>query len=111
MISRTCNYYKCVVSVNNCLLLHLSDSESGQRQLKVISQRPVVTEEQKNQALQRAKQFKSKNPFGLQIMKESYVYVGFFLVILLLFPQIYYFYRLKNRSFFPLLGPFLFVCA
>ncbi|XP_047085311.1 B3 domain-containing protein Os11g0197600-like [Lolium rigidum] len=56
-------------------------SASGQRQLKVISQRPVVTEEQKNQALQRAKKFESKNPFGLQIMKESYVYVGFFLTI------------------------------
>uniref|UniRef100_A0ACD5W8Q9 Uncharacterized protein n=1 Tax=Avena sativa TaxID=4498 RepID=A0ACD5W8Q9_AVESA len=56
-------------------------SATGQRQLRVISQRPVVTEEQKNQALQRAQQFKSKNPFGLQIMKESYVYVGFFLNI------------------------------
>ncbi|PNT63993.1 B3 domain-containing protein Os11g0197600 isoform X2 [Brachypodium distachyon] len=50
-----------------------------QRQLLVISQRPPVTEEQKNHALQRAKKFKSKNPFALQIMKESYVYVGFFM--------------------------------
>ncbi|CAM0874734.1 unnamed protein product [Alopecurus aequalis] len=58
---------------------HGKYSASGQRQLRVISQRSVVTEEQKSQALQRAKQFKSKNPFGLQIMKESYVYVGFFL--------------------------------
>ncbi|XP_051180708.1 B3 domain-containing protein Os11g0197600 isoform X2 [Lolium perenne] len=47
---------------------------TGGKQLKVISQRPAVTEEQKNQALQRAKQFKSKSPFGLHIMKESYVY-------------------------------------
>ena len=76
------HYYKCVIFVNNFMLLHLTDNVTGQRQLKVISQRPVITEEQKNQALQRAKQFKSKNPFGLQIMKESYVYVGFFLVML-----------------------------
>uniref|UniRef100_A0ACD6A1U3 Uncharacterized protein n=1 Tax=Avena sativa TaxID=4498 RepID=A0ACD6A1U3_AVESA len=67
--------------VNKDVPTHGTYSATGQRQLKVISQRPVVTEEQKNQALQRAQQFKSKNPFGLQIMKESYVYVGFFLNI------------------------------
>uniref|UniRef100_M8BW15 B3 domain-containing protein n=1 Tax=Aegilops tauschii TaxID=37682 RepID=M8BW15_AEGTA len=55
------------------------NSATGKRQLRVLSQRRLVTEIQKDNALLRAKQFKSKNPFGLQIMKESYVYVGFFL--------------------------------
>ncbi|KAF7043602.1 hypothetical protein CFC21_052933 [Triticum aestivum] len=54
-------------------------SATGKRLLRVLSQRPLITEIQKDNALLRAKQFKSKNPFGLQIMKESYVYVGFFL--------------------------------
>jgi hypothetical protein len=76
-------YYKYVIFVKKLMLLHLSDRVTGGKQLKVISQRPAVTEEQKNQALQRAKQFKSKSPFGLHIMKESYVYVGFFMVMLL----------------------------
>ncbi|XP_040385111.1 B3 domain-containing protein Os11g0197600-like isoform X2 [Oryza brachyantha] len=53
----------------------------GQRQLRVISQRRPVTEAEKDHALQRAKEFKSKNPFVLQIMMESYVYVGFFMNI------------------------------
>ena len=82
MLSKTCNYHKCVISVNNLIILHLSDSATGKRQLRVLSQRRLVTEIQKDNALLRAKQFKSKNPFGLQIMKESYVYVGFFLVML-----------------------------
>ncbi|KAF7048138.1 hypothetical protein CFC21_056950 [Triticum aestivum] len=55
------------------------NSATGKRQLRVLSQRRLVTEIQKDNALLRAKQFKSKNPFCLQIMKESYVYVGFFL--------------------------------
>ncbi|KAM3311711.1 hypothetical protein ACQJBY_031997 [Aegilops geniculata] len=55
------------------------NSMTGKRQLRVLSQRRLVTEIQKDNALLRAKQFKSKNPFCLQIMKESYVYVGFFL--------------------------------
>ncbi|KAM3293641.1 hypothetical protein ACQJBY_036906 [Aegilops geniculata] len=55
------------------------NSATGKRQLRVLSQRRLVTEIQKDNAVLRAKQFKSKNPFGLQIMKESYVYVGFFL--------------------------------
>ncbi|KAF0894639.1 hypothetical protein E2562_001934 [Oryza meyeriana var. granulata] len=53
----------------------------GQRQLRVISQRRPVTEAEKDHALQKAKEFKSKNPFALQIMMESYVYVGFFMNI------------------------------
>uniref|UniRef100_A0A0D9XQ23 TF-B3 domain-containing protein n=1 Tax=Leersia perrieri TaxID=77586 RepID=A0A0D9XQ23_9ORYZ len=53
----------------------------GQRQLAVISQRRPVTEGEKDHALQRAKDFKSKNPFAVQIMMESYVYVGFFMNI------------------------------
>ncbi|CAM0954287.1 unnamed protein product [Alopecurus aequalis] len=52
-----------------------------QRQPEVISQRPPVREEQKNYALQNAKQFKSKHPITLQIMKESYVYKTFFMII------------------------------
>uniref|UniRef100_A0A0E0F391 TF-B3 domain-containing protein n=1 Tax=Oryza meridionalis TaxID=40149 RepID=A0A0E0F391_9ORYZ len=53
----------------------------GQRQLTVISQRRPVTEAEKDHALQRAREFKSKNPFAVQIMMESYVYVGFFMNI------------------------------
>ncbi|XP_062183028.1 B3 domain-containing protein Os11g0197600-like isoform X2 [Phragmites australis] len=51
------------------------------RQPVVISQRRPVTEEEKNLALKRAKEFKSKNPFAMQIMMDSYVYVGFFMNI------------------------------
>ncbi|KAK3119411.1 hypothetical protein QOZ80_9AG0670040 [Eleusine coracana subsp. coracana] len=51
------------------------------RQPVVISQRRPITEEEKNHAFERAKEFKSKNPFALQVMMESYVYVGFFLNI------------------------------
>ncbi|KAM0900158.1 hypothetical protein ACQ4PT_020859 [Festuca glaucescens] len=69
---------------------------TGGRQLKVISQRPAVTEEQKNQALQRAKQFKSKSPFGLHIMKESYVYVGFFMKISCEFVREYFPHASRN---------------
>ncbi|KAL5204187.1 hypothetical protein ABZP36_009058 [Zizania latifolia] len=56
-------------------------SMKGQRQLTVLSQRRPVTEAEKDRALERAKEFKSKNPFALQIMMESYVYVGFFMNI------------------------------
>ncbi|KAM0900154.1 hypothetical protein ACQ4PT_020856 [Festuca glaucescens] len=52
-----------------------------QREQAVISRRPPVTEEQKNYALQRAKQYKSKNPITLQIMKETYVYKTYFMII------------------------------
>lgn len=51
------------------------------RQPVVISQRRPVTEEEKGLALRRAKEFKSKNPFAVQTMMESYVYVGFFMNI------------------------------
>lgn len=51
------------------------------REQAVISRRPPVTEEQKNYALQRAKQYKSKNPIALQIMKETYVYKTYFMII------------------------------
>ncbi|TVU26286.1 hypothetical protein EJB05_28825, partial [Eragrostis curvula] len=50
------------------------------RQPVVISQRRPITEEEKAHALKRAKEFKSKNPFTLQVMMASYVYVGFFMV-------------------------------
>ncbi|RLM69438.1 B3 domain-containing protein [Panicum miliaceum] len=51
------------------------------RQPVVISQRRPVTQEEKDLALRRAKEFKSKNPFAVQTMMESYVYVGFFMNI------------------------------
>ncbi|CAM0150204.1 unnamed protein product [Urochloa decumbens] len=51
------------------------------RQPVVISQRRPVTQEEKDLALRRAKEFKSKNPFSVQTMMESYVYVGFFMNI------------------------------
>nr|ACN34428.1 unknown [Zea mays] len=47
----------------------------------VISQRRRVTEEEKCLALRKAMEFKSKHPFTMQIMIESYVYVGFFMNI------------------------------
>ncbi|CAO2148111.1 unnamed protein product [Urochloa humidicola] len=51
------------------------------RQPVVISQRRPVTQEEKDLALRRAMEFKSKNPFAVQTMMESYVYVGFFMNI------------------------------
>ncbi|TVU05976.1 hypothetical protein EJB05_49163 [Eragrostis curvula] len=51
------------------------------RQPLVISQRRRVTEEEKAHALDRATEFKSKNPFTLQVMIASYVYLGFFMNI------------------------------
>ncbi|CAO2143572.1 unnamed protein product [Urochloa humidicola] len=51
------------------------------RQPVVISQRRPVTQEEKDLALRRAMEFKSKNPFTVQTMMESYVYVGFFMNI------------------------------
>ncbi|KAG2556371.1 hypothetical protein PVAP13_8NG077400 [Panicum virgatum] len=51
------------------------------RQPVVISQRRPVTQEEKDLALKRAKEFKSENPFAVQTMMESYVYVGFFMNI------------------------------
>ncbi|KAG0529156.1 hypothetical protein BDA96_05G074100 [Sorghum bicolor] len=47
----------------------------------VISQRRPVTEEERDLALRKANEFKSKYPFTVQIMMESYVYVGFFMNI------------------------------
>ncbi|KAJ1274948.1 hypothetical protein BS78_05G098400 [Paspalum vaginatum] len=51
------------------------------RQPVVISQRRPITQEEKDLALRRAMEFKSKNPFSVQTMMESYVYVGFFMNI------------------------------
>jgi len=50
----------------------------------VISQRRPVTEEERDLALRKANEFKSKYPFTVQIMMESYVYVGFFMVMSLI---------------------------
>ncbi|CAM0874987.1 unnamed protein product [Alopecurus aequalis] len=61
--------------------LLLSTAAEFQGQPEVISQRPPIREEQKNYALQNAKQFVSKHPITMQIMKESYVYKTFFMII------------------------------
>uniref|UniRef100_A0ACD5WAC1 Uncharacterized protein n=1 Tax=Avena sativa TaxID=4498 RepID=A0ACD5WAC1_AVESA len=52
-----------------------------QREPEVMSGRLLVSEEKKNYALQKAKQYKSKNPFTLEIMKDSNVYKTFFMII------------------------------
>lgn len=52
-----------------------------QSQPEVISQRPPVSEEQKNYALQKAKQYNAKYPITVQIMKETNVYKTFFMII------------------------------
>uniref|UniRef100_A0ACD6A5V2 Uncharacterized protein n=1 Tax=Avena sativa TaxID=4498 RepID=A0ACD6A5V2_AVESA len=52
-----------------------------QREPEVMSRRPLVSEEMKNYALQKAKQYKSKNPITLEIMKDSNVYKSFFMII------------------------------
>jgi hypothetical protein len=51
-----------------------------QRVPEATSQRLPVSEEQKNYALQKAKQYKSKYPITLEIMKDSNVYKSFFMV-------------------------------
>ncbi|KAG8089545.1 hypothetical protein GUJ93_ZPchr0011g27564 [Zizania palustris] len=71
-------------------------SMRGQRQLTVLSQRRPVTEAEKDRALERAKGFKSKNPFALQIMMASYVYVGFFMVM-----PLSYVYPISSMELFP----------
>ncbi|CAM0874737.1 unnamed protein product [Alopecurus aequalis] len=52
-----------------------------QKQPAVMSQRPPVSEAQKNYALEKAKQYKWKYPITLQIMKECHVYNTFFMII------------------------------
>lgn len=44
------------------------------------SQRRPVTKEEVDKALCKAKSFKSKNPFFLIVMQDSYVYSTFFMV-------------------------------
>uniref|UniRef100_A0ACD5ZXZ4 Uncharacterized protein n=1 Tax=Avena sativa TaxID=4498 RepID=A0ACD5ZXZ4_AVESA len=52
-----------------------------QRQPEVTSQRPPVSGKQKNYALQKAKKYKSKYPITVQIMKDTFVYKIFFMII------------------------------
>ncbi|CAM0874736.1 unnamed protein product [Alopecurus aequalis] len=52
-----------------------------QRVPEVMSQRQPVSEVHKNYALQKARQYKSKYPITLQIMKETNVYRTFFMII------------------------------
>ncbi|TVU25393.1 hypothetical protein EJB05_27888, partial [Eragrostis curvula] len=47
----------------------------------VISQRRPITQAEKDRALKRAKEFKSKNPLALQVMTSCHVYAGFFMNI------------------------------
>jgi len=71
----------CVIPVNKLMLSRLSVLLKTSRAPVVISQRRPVTEEEKDLALRKANEFKSKYPFTVQIMMESYVYVGFFMVM------------------------------
>ncbi|KAG1346956.1 putative B3 domain-containing protein [Cocos nucifera] len=52
-----------------------------QRMPSLISQRRLVTKEEINKALEQAKSFKSKSPFVRVVMRDSYVYVSFFMNI------------------------------
>jgi hypothetical protein len=74
----------CVIPVNKLMLSRLSVLLKTSRAPVVISQRRPVTEEEKDLALRKANEFKSKYPFTVQIMMESYVYVGFFMVMSLI---------------------------
>jgi hypothetical protein len=75
------NFFLDGIPVNNLMLWHFSVVSKKFRQPVVISQRHLVPEEEKNHALERAKEFKSRHPFAGQVMMESYVYVGFFMVM------------------------------
>lgn len=68
------------VSVKPCIFLLLVVVAKVQRMPSLISQRRFVTKEEVNKALEQAKSFKSKNPFVHVVMRDSYVYVSFFLV-------------------------------
>jgi hypothetical protein len=72
------------VPVNKLMLSRLSVLLKTSRAPVVISQRRPVTEEERDLALRKANEFKSKYPFTVQIMMESYVYVGFFMVMSLI---------------------------
>ena len=87
-----------MTSVNNLMLLHLSVIVRRARQPVVISQRRPVTQEEKDLALKRAKKFKSENPFSVQTMMESYVYVGFFMVMSLISHMVFHLYRAQKSS-------------
>lgn len=80
-VVRNSAFLDCIVPVNNLMLWHFPVVSKKFRQPVVISQRRLVTEEEKNHALERAKEFKSRHPFAVQVMMESYVYVGFFMVM------------------------------
>jgi hypothetical protein len=98
VLSKTCNS-QCMISASNSIILHFPAIAVVQRQSEVISQRPPVSKEQKKYALQKAKQYKSKNPKTMVIMKETYVYKTYFMVMLLsphsLLPNV----ELKNVPF------------
>ncbi|TVU26287.1 hypothetical protein EJB05_28826, partial [Eragrostis curvula] len=67
---------------DNLMLWYFPVMSKKLRQPVVISQRRRTTEKEMAHALKREKEFKSKNPFTLQVMLSSYVYVGFFMVII-----------------------------
>jgi hypothetical protein len=57
------NFFLDGIPVNNLMLWHFSVVSKKFRQAVVISQRHLVTEEEKNHSLERAREFKSKTPF------------------------------------------------
>jgi hypothetical protein len=65
----------------NLILHHFSVVSKKCIQPVVISQRHRVTEEEKNHALERANELKSRIPYTVQVMMESSVYVGSFMVM------------------------------
>ncbi|XP_020593729.1 B3 domain-containing protein Os11g0197600-like isoform X2 [Phalaenopsis equestris] len=67
--------------------LMLSDKRTGdgsqkkQQHRGFVSQRRPVTQEERDDALAKARSFKSDKPFMMMIMKGSYVYHGFYLTL------------------------------
>jgi hypothetical protein len=92
LLSESLLYHVCLVRrcisqltiyVSNSILFYFPAVVKVQRVPEATSQRLPVSEEQKNYALQRAKQYKSKYPITLQIMQETHVYNTYFMVMLL----------------------------
>ncbi|KAK1273580.1 hypothetical protein QJS04_geneDACA023533 [Acorus gramineus] len=65
-------------------IYHIDSYEARHGQLRqgaLLSQRRIVTQEEKGRALEAAKSFKSSNPFTLVVMRDAYVYSGFFMYL------------------------------
>ena len=72
-----------MIYLSNSIILHFLAVVKVQRGPEVMSQRLPVSEEQKNYTLQKARQYKSKYPTTLEIMKDTNVYKSFFMVLFL----------------------------